>query len=46
MEHLQECLDTYYTARNYTGLHYDNLEERESAKRTDEYISNWYCEMN
>jgi hypothetical protein len=46
MEHLKECIDTYYTARNYTGLHYDNEEERESAKRTDKYISDWYCEMN
>ena len=43
---IEKCINDYYNARNYTGLHYDNLEELENAKKIDDYMRNLYCELN
>lgn len=46
LQELEKYIDNYYYCRNYTELHYDNLEELENAKNLDQYIGRLYQELN
>ena len=43
---LEDIIDNYYTARNFTGCHYNSEEELEELKALDKELAEWYKEID